>query len=199
MISKLLTSLILYALVLGISCHRNTQPIISNKAIVNGDFEQDLSVDWIKNTSGLSYSDNIDRAVNLDSDENYELVLEKVSAGHIKLFQTIDITTLNMQFSASANLRAYEYNPSASYWAAAAVCLRYLGENNGLLGETRIARRSPHCPWQNSGTLHIINVTNESWQTHSFNLRDELLNLSSVNLDAIKKIQVVLMDTTNGC
>ncbi len=184
---------------LCVFCHRNTQHQVSNKSIVNGDFEQDLSIGWLRKTSGLSYSDNIDRATNLDSDVDYEVVLEKVSAGYIKLFQTVDISTTNLNFSVSANMRAVEHNPYASYWAAAAICLRYLNENNVLLGETRIARRSLHCPWQNSSTFHIINVTTENWQTHSFNLRDELQNLTAVNFDDIRKIQIVLMDTTNGC
>lgn len=191
---------ILSFLILFIYCHRNTQPPPSNKTLLNGDFEQELNIGWIKNTAGLNYSDAIERARNLDSDDDYELMIEKVNAGHIKLLQTIDVSTTSLNFSVSAKLQAIEHNSYASYWAAAAICLRYLNESNQLLGETRITHKSPNCPWQNNEKLHLINVPNpDNWYTYGFNINDELANLSAVNLSDIKKIQVVLMDTTNGC
>lgn len=182
------------------ACHRNSSPPTINKVIVNGDFEQELNIGWQRNTSGLNYSDEIARYQNLDGDNDFELVIEKINAGHIKLYQTIEFPTGDLQFSAKANLRSIEYNPNASYWAAAVICLRYLNDNHQLLGETRIVSKTAHCPWQNTNTLHLINVPHmDSWYTYSFKISEELSHLSGITVSDIKKLQIVVMDTTNGC
>jgi len=112
----------------------------------------------------------------------------------------VDVPSTDIQFSVTTKLSAFEFNQYANYWAAAAVCLRYFSSNNNLLGETRIVYKSPHYPWSNSNTVHLISVSDSSnWHTYSFNLNDELTNLSGINTANIKKIQIVLMDTTNGC
>lgn len=192
-------TLFLFVIIIG-ACHRNPLPPIINKVIVNGDFEQELNVGWQRNVSGLNYSDEIARYQNLDGDDDFELVIEKINAGHIKLYQTIDFAASDYQFSAKANLKAIEYNSNASYWAAAAICLRYLNDSQELLGETRIVFKTPHCPWQNTNNLHLINaISPDQWYNYSFKLSEELANLSGVNIADIKKIQIVVMDTTNGC
>jgi hypothetical protein len=176
------------------------KPTPSNDTLVNGNFEQELSVGWNQFIEYQYSSDTIDRAVNLDSDTDYEARIKKHDASCAKLDQTVNITSTNMQFSVRANLSANEFNQYATYWSAAAICLRYLGSNNDLLGETRIVYKSPHCPWVNSNTVHLIEVSApDTWQTYSFNLNTELTNLSGVTPANIKMIQVVVMDTTNGC
>jgi hypothetical protein len=175
------------------------QPVLSNKTLINGDFEQELTLGWTRNVSALSYADEINRITDLDSDDDYELIIEKINPGHIKLLQTVDILSADLQFSVNANLRAIEYNPNASYWAAAAVCLRYLNTKDDLLGETRITHKSPHCPWQATSRLHIIDTPEaDLWHAYSFNINDELLNLSGVQANEVKKIQVVFMAFAGG-
>lgn len=180
-------------------CYSNEVTIPAHKKLVNGDFEQDLTVGWTKMTTGFSYSDAVDRENDLDADANYELILEKVSAGDIKLFQKVDISSTNLNFSVNVKLSALEYNTNASYWAAAAICLQYLDKNEGLLGETRIIYKSPHCPWKNSSTVHLIEAANsDSWQNYYFNLNKELKNVSGIKPAEIKKIQVMFLATSNG-
>jgi len=169
--------------------------------LVNGNFEQPLSVGWLSSIGSQSTSDTIDQQTYFQPDPDYEVRVRKYDATHAKLYQTVDIPTTDLDFSVDANLYAYEYNTAATYWAAAAVCLRYLGQNGNLLGETRIAHRSMHCSWTSSSYLHIINVsTGNAWQSFTFNVAQELTtNLPLVNQQSIKKIDVVLLDTTNGC
>ena len=174
--------------------------IPSNDSLVNGNFEQELNIGWNQFIDYQNTLDVIDRATNLDSDTDYEARIKKYDASCAKLYQTVNITSTNMQFSVKVNLSANEINHYATYWSAAAICLRYLSSNNNLLGETRIVYKSAHCPWVSSNTVHLIEATvPDTWQTYSFNLNTELTNLSGVNPANIKMIQVVVMDTTNGC
>ena len=170
--------------------------------INNGDFEQPLTVGWTQAIGTPSSSDIIDRQVSYEPDPDYEVQVKKYDATHAKLFQRVNIPTMiNLQFTIKANLYAFEYNTSATYWSAAAVCLRYLDQNDNLLGETRVAQRSMHCPWTNSAALHIIDVTSpNTWLTYSFSVSQELsMYLPAVNQQNIKKIEVALLDTTDGC
>jgi hypothetical protein len=168
--------------------------------LTNGDFEQQLNVGWSQAIGTQGISDTIDRQIDFQPDLDYEARVKKYDATHAILYQTVNVPTTDLEFSISANLFAQEYNSTATYWAATAVCLRYLDNNDVLLGETRIAYKTAHCPWTNSTTLHIITELFPSiWSTYSFNVNNELANLSGVNPSDIKKIQVALIDTTDGC
>ncbi len=169
--------------------------------ITNGDFEQDLRIGWVMSLIDPTYGDTIDCLSKFDPDPDNELRVKKHHATLAKIHQTVNIPTTDLLFSISAKLYAYEHpSPSPYYWSASAIALRYLDRNYNLLGETRIAYKSPHCPWHNSPTLHIINVNDTlNWHTYSFNINDELNNLPGVNQNNIKKIQIALLDTTNGC
>lgn len=175
---------------------------ISNAGVLltNGDFEQDLDTGWTQTIQGALYLDTIDRATNYDPDPDYEARVKKYDAVYAKLSQTVNIETTDLEFFVSAKLYAYEYTPTVNYWASASVVLWYLDNNGDLLGETRICYNSPHCPYINSATFHMIEVADpNNWYDYSFNLDDELINLSGVNPLDIAKIEVALYDTTDGC
>lgn len=172
----------------------------AGRLLTNGNFEQPLTTGWYSAFGLPNVYDTIDRQTYFHPDPDYEVRVKKYDADYAKLYQTVNIPTTDLQFSISAKLFAYEYNPSASYWAAAAVCLRYLDANGNQLGETRIAHMSPHCPWTNTSTVRIIPVTDPAnWYNYQFNVNNELANLPGVNPLQIRKIQVALLDTTNGC
>ncbi|MEO0072442.1 MAG: hypothetical protein ABIK10_03225 [candidate division WOR-3 bacterium] len=172
----------------------------AGRLLTNGDFEQPLNISWYSSIISATSYDTIDRQAYFHPDPDYEVRVKKYDAVCAKLYQTVPIPTTDLDFSVNAKLYAYEYNPSASYWAAAAVILRYLDSNNNLLGETRITYKTPHSPWINTSTIHLINAPDpNNWYQYSFNLNSELTNLPGVNPSAIRKIQVVLMDTTDGC
>ncbi|MEO0077250.1 MAG: hypothetical protein ABIK19_06250 [candidate division WOR-3 bacterium] len=173
---------------------------IAGHLLTNGDFEQPLNIGWYSSFGLPGAYDTIDRQTYFDPDPDYEARVKKYDEMYAKLYQTVNVPTTDLDFSINAKLYAYEYTPGSGYWAAAAVCLRYLGANNNLLGETRIFHKTASCPWTNSSTIHLIHVTDpNNWYNYSFNLNNELANLPGVNAHNIKKIQVVLIDTTNGC
>jgi hypothetical protein len=168
--------------------------------LTNGDFEQPLNVGWSSAIGTTLPQDTIDRQIYFQPDLDYEARVKKYDATHVILCQTVNIPTTDLEFSVSANFFAQEYNSTTTYWAAAAVCLRYLDNNDVLLGETRIAYKTPHCPWTQSNTLHIISeMFSNTWNTYSFNVNSELANLTGVNPADIRKIQVAIIDTTDGC
>ncbi len=168
--------------------------------LTNGDFEQVLDSGWTDKIAGASTLDTIDRQTHFHPDVDYEARVKKYDDAYAKLFQTVDIPTTDLEFSVYTKLYAYEYNPIGVNWITAAVVLAYLDENDSLLGQTRICYNSPRCPYTNTPTFHMIpHPDPSSWSTYSFNIDDELRNLSDVTPSDIAKITVALFDTTNGC
>jgi hypothetical protein len=167
--------------------------------LTNGDFEQDLSAGWT--LSGTMYSlDTVDRATNYDPDADYEARIKKYDAPYVKLAQTVDIPTADLQFSVDVKLYAQEFDPLDVYWATAAIVLYYRDANNNLLGQTRICYNTPHCPYTNSNVFHMIEVpTGTDWYNYTFDIDYELDNLPGVSPANIAKIEVALYDTTDGC
>ncbi len=193
---KLLLPLLLFS----IFCHSNSQPPAINKVLINGDFEQPLTVGWKQKNQNVSYSDEINRATNLDDDEDYELIVEKLSSGQMKLYQIVEIANANLHFSVNAKMSAAEQNTEAEYWAAAVIGLLFLDKDNAVLGETKITAKSLHCPWTDTKNLHIISVDDYSkWHNYSFNINDELDNLPGINPKDVKKIQIAISAISQGC
>jgi hypothetical protein len=64
------------------------------------------------------------------------------------------------------------------------------------LGETRICRYSPPCPWASSNTVHLIPAADTLWHTYSFTLNSELANLPGVTPSQVRKVKICLLDTT---
>ncbi len=175
---------------------------VANAAVflTNGDFEQTLDNGWTDYISYPTSIDTIDRATGFHPDLDYEARVKKYDYAYARLSQTVDIWTTDLEFSVDAKLYAYEYNSAASYWATAAIVLAYRDVNGSLLGQTRICHNTPHCPYTNSSTFHIIPAPDpNNWYTYAFNINDELDSLPGVNPADVAKIEVALYDTTNGC
>ncbi len=164
--------------------------------LINGDFEQDLSMGWTT-TQGGSYI-YIDRATTYETDPDYELRAEKgAGSGFANVSQTIDITTPSeFNFSIKAKLYAYDNNADTLTYAGAAVRIIYRNTSGTFLGETRICQFTAPCPWQNTSTCHLIIASDSLWHNYSFNLQTELGNLPGVNPSNVKKVEIAFYDTT---
>jgi hypothetical protein len=172
--------------------------------ITNGEFEQEISDGWTASIGTQYTTDTIDRAVGFNPDPDFEARVKKYDATHAKLHQTVSIPSTmslaDLEFMVDARLSAREHTPSAPYWAAAAILIRYIDDNDNVLGDTRICWPTPHCFWTSSSTVNLILAADTSnWYNYSFNVNDELANVPGVNPPDIAKIQVALFDTTNGC
>jgi len=164
--------------------------------LTNGDFEDLLTIGWLDSLCGANAT--INRDTGYDPDPDYEAYAYKGSGdGYARLYQVVDILTTDLEFSVNAKLYAYDNHASA--WAAGAVVISYMNESGSILGETRIYRGSTGCTWTNSPTLHLITVSDTNWNNYSFNIADELVNLSGVNPSEVDKIGVALYSYADWC
>lgn len=178
-------------LLLFVSIH-----IQAGELITNGDFEQPLTEGWDEIRVGSNIT--INRGTGYDPDPDYEAnVYKGTGSGFAKLYQIVDIPAIHLDFTVNAEL--YAYDNSSSAWAGAAVMLSYMDEDENVLGITYICYRSPGCPWTNTSTTHVIPASNSSWNNYSFNIEDELTNLSGVDPLQVKKIEVSLLSQGSWC
>jgi hypothetical protein len=161
--------------------------------LTNGNFEQDFSVGWQNSVPG--YYDSLLRGPDYQFDPDMEAYVFHAYGGYFKLFQTVDIPSIDLQFSIEASMSAYDNNADTLCWAAAAVIVSYLSESNEVLGQTRICNYTTPCPWASSSTVHLIPVADELWHAYSFSVTSELGNLPGVDPLLIKKVEVAVYDT----
>lgn len=177
---------ILIALGLGLATAGN---FLSNPG-----FEEDLAIGWQSYVPTLY--DTITRGTGYEPDPDYEAYVYKYSGGYTKLWQTIDINSVDsFSFSIKAKLYAYDNDADTLCWAAAAVIVSYLNSSGTVLGATRICRMTTPCDWRNTTTQHLIAAADTLWHTYSFGLRTELANLPGVVPSQVKKVSVALFDT----
>jgi hypothetical protein len=169
---------------------------LATDLMVNGNFEQDLSVGWQESYLGSGYV--INRTTTLQPDPDYEVeVFKNNSNGYVVLQQTVDIPGTDVGFACTARLNAYDN--TAGDWAGSAFVIAYLNSSDQTLGETRICQYSTDCPWTASPTLHLIVAVDNAWHDYSFNINDELANLPGVNPLEISKLRIALFDTSKWC
>jgi hypothetical protein len=162
--------------------------------VANGDFEAPLDPPWQQSVLGAG---GIDRSANHQPDPDYEArAWHGTGNGHSRLYQVIPVPSVDLAFSVNARIRA---TATSTAWAAAGVVIAYLDQYDIPLGETAICRRSIHCPWANSESMHIIEAQDYIWETHAFNLSEELDNLPTIDPSAVKKIQISLLTVTFDC
>ncbi len=172
--------------------------VFSGNFLTNPAFEQDLAIGWTSYLADPSYGyDTIIRGTAYDPDADYEVMTASHFGYLTKLYQTVDIPSTNdFSFSIKAKIIGEDNDADTLCWAAGAVVISYLNASGAVLGETRICRFSPPCPWTNSSTRHLINVADTLWHNYSFTLNAELANLPGVTPSLVKKVQVCLFDTT---
>ena len=164
--------------------------------LTNGDFEQDLGVGWQQLSSGSNVT--INRGTAYDPDPDYEVFLEKgTGSGYAKLMQIVSIPTTDLEFAIDAKLYSYDNNEDTLCWAGAAVIVAYLDESGSLLGCTQICSHTEPCPWENSSTMHLMEIQDTMWHDFAFNIDYELDYLPGITPSEIAKIAVVLFDTTD--
>lgn len=186
--NKYFTIILIILMIAGIA--------FAGNLLTNGDFEQELDVGWQQSTLDIPFT--IERETYFDQDPNYEvLVLKTSSNGFVSLYQVVDIPNTDIDFSGTAKMFAFANLPGD--WAGAAVIISYIDESDAVLGETRICTYTTDSPWVDSPTLHLIVASDANWHDYSFNIDDELTNLSGVNPLDIKKLQIAVFDTSTIC
>lgn len=163
----------------------------------NGDFEEPLTNGW--GEVGTSSYYTISRGTHYDPDPDYEVnIIQGTGSGFARLYQIVSIPSTDIDFSANAKLYSWDNDPTGP-WASASVVISYLNEMNMSLGETYICSFSDNCPWSNTPTTHIIEVSDSSWHNYSFNIDNELINVSGVDPQDIKKLRISVYTENYHC
>ncbi len=167
----------------------------SRELVTNGDFELPPSVGWEELAWGeFADTGNCRMRYRHDHhpDRDFEVMVHKMLNKGYKLFQKIEIPTLDIRFSVSARLTSKTEN--RDYYAAAAICLEYLDGRDSVIGETRLYSATTGCPWVSTSMLHLIGAPDSlNWYDYDFSVEDELANLPGVEPDSIHAINVVLL------
>jgi hypothetical protein len=156
--------------------------------LVNGDFEDELTTGWYQY---IGPNGTIVRGVGYDGDSDYEAYVYKGTGnGNTKLYQIVEVPTTDLEFSVNAKLIAS--STSGSCWAGASILICYYGDDDTHLGCSRIAHRTAACPWSNTDTSHVTQVTDTLWHNYAFNIDDEISVIPSVTGTDVRKILVAL-------
>ncbi len=165
------------------------------ECVVNGDFEQELEVGWQQLDAATNAA--IARNADLDDDPDHELGLRfDNGVGEISVWQRLAIPDTDLDIATTLRARA---SGSGGAWVAAGFGLSYLDRNLVVLGQTFIGRMSSDCPWYDSPTLHLVTSAHDEWEQYSFNLNDELANLSGVDPSEIMYLEVEVYSTAENC
>lgn len=169
--------------------------IVVNDEIINGDFEQELTIGWQKaNKNYVGYNSIKLLGVNKN---NYAYV-KKDMCGYAKLFQTIKIDNLNQNLSVRLNLNAYANRQG--YIATSAFIIGFLDEENNVLAETRIAYSTAGLSNTPTSYHHLVNP--KEWKNHTINLKEEIDRFSKIDPNQIMKLKIALYaygSNTQGC
>ncbi|MEO0079226.1 MAG: hypothetical protein ABIK44_00915 [candidate division WOR-3 bacterium] len=167
---------------------------LGQELLVNGDFEQELSVGWTYTDSG-SGTHLAQRGTEYQPDPDYEAyVYQYDNPGWTRLSQRVDVPGVALQLSFWA--RFNEGGGSSTCWPAACFQVCYYNDDNVLLGETRYYY-STYADWVPSPTLSLYRITNPDWSRYELNIPDELTqNLPGVNPGEVAKVEVALFSYT---
>jgi len=169
----------------------------SQNLLVNGDFEQELSVGWTRDSGGYGFF-TMDRQTNLEPDPDFEARCSLYSgSGYCRLSQSAAVPHHWMAVSFRAAFAIA--GGSSTCWPVAYVAIGYLNSADELLGETRVYYHNSYCTWVPSATLSLIDVTNPDWTQYQVDVEEELrLHLPGVNPADVRQIRVSLADSTAG-
>ena len=159
--------------------------------LVNGDFEQELTVGWTYTDSGYGTHWAVrDPGYQPDPDNECQ-TYQYDNPGWARLEQVVDApgTVLELSFWASFA----ESAGTSTCWPAACFCVTYYDAAMTPLGETRYFY-STYANWTPSGTLSLYRVTDPNWAHYTLNVAEEIgNNLPGVNPSDVARVGVALL------
>uniref|UniRef100_A0A7C6A9W1 CBM-cenC domain-containing protein n=1 Tax=candidate division WOR-3 bacterium TaxID=2052148 RepID=A0A7C6A9W1_UNCW3 len=168
----------------------------TQELLINGDFEQELTVGWTFVQSG-SGTHLVNRDVSYHPDPDYEaMAYQYDNPGWTKLSQTVFVPGPMLELTFTASFA--ESGGVSTCWPAACFSVCYLDADDNVLGETRYYY-STYADWTSTSTLHLIRIYDPNWNTYSLDIAEELANnLPGVNLSEVVKVEVALYAYTHS-
>jgi hypothetical protein len=162
----------------------------------NGAFELPLDSGWVLTIAGAG-DGSAQQSPRYVHDPDSELLVYRYNSGRTRIDQTVAIAGTDIFFGCDARLVTWEADTGSRTWAAAAVILYYKDSAGTVLGETRIASCSEHCPWQSGPAVHVIRV-DRAWHSWLIDVTAELESVPAVNPAAVRRIGIAVADTSDG-
>ena len=184
----------------------------SDNLVINGDFEQDLSVGW-KKVIDWDQNNVANAGVNWAKiepelfDSKNVLHLYHKGISQISLIQEIPVSTTDLEFSISTKLFAAGYSGDGHNYNGTFFWLEFQDDTGRVLGD--IWWRAWSYGWHTSGLTNLIDspvrrvVVQEGlnrgsvdikWKTYTINLRDEFSTyMVGVEKAKVKKIVIKML------
>jgi hypothetical protein len=171
----------------------------ADNLLVNGDFEESLSVGWTDTIVGtlgygmFTWSDTLGQP-----SPGFAAAAYKTLLYYSSLSQTVSIPNTNVRFDFDGRLRIG--GGSSTCWPTAAFMVTYFDGAGTSLGNTRIYLHDQYNTWVNSDTQHLIEATApEVWTQYSLNVADELSgHLPGINPAGVAQLRFELFAYDNG-
>jgi hypothetical protein len=164
--------------------------------LVNGDFEQNLSVGWIYTRSAGASAGAI-RDTEFQTDPDWETADSLVYQGWSKLEQVVNAPGANLTLRFSARFAIG--NGTAPCWPIACVTIGYFDGSDELLGETRFIYHDTNSHWTSTPTFSVIEVADPNWNEYTLDVADEFArHLPGIDPGTVGRIGVALFDSTSG-
>ncbi len=188
---------IIFAVVLSLGMGVSAAAV---ELITNGDFEASLDIGWherVINANDGYWEIARDTiydywGYNGDHDSDYEATVFKGRDTLAELSQTVELPSLDLDFSITCAVEAFA---DAYVLSLGAVTVEYEDSAGTPLGGTVIYCAVPFdyiAPDCDTTTTHLYPATIDRWDKYKFNIAQELAHLSGVNPQAVKKLRVAL-------
>lgn len=165
--------------------------------LVNGDFEQPLSVGWKDTVFSLGGDYRFERSDTFGSGTGYAAKVYKLLALFASLSQVAPVPGPDLRLSFDARLRIEE--GSSTCWPVAAVFARYRTGQGRELGATCWYKHSIYANWRSSDTFHLIEVTADGWNHYELDIAAELnANLPRINPADVAQVVIDLYAYDSG-
>ena len=173
-------------------------PAAAQELLVNGDFEQDLSVGWQDTVNSLTGSWLFERSDTLGQSSGFAGRIEKSLAAFAALTQQVMVPNQHVLLSFDARFRIG--GGSNTCWPVASVIVRYLDATGTELGNTKFILHNEFCTWANSDTAHLIEIENpDAWANHQLDIAQEIYgNLPGVNAWNVAQVRLEIHAYDNG-
>jgi hypothetical protein len=171
----------------------------SANLLVNGDFEQPLTVGWRDTVSDFGGEYRIERSDTLGQPvPGHAARVYKALAEFASLYQTVDIPSTNatLEFDGRFIIDA----GSSTCWPVASLWVRYLNALGTELGNTRFYRHNQYANWVRSDTVSLIEVTeNGVWRHYSLDIAEELAtHLRGIVPAQVRQLKIDLFSYASG-
>ncbi len=173
--------------------------VASADLLSNGDFEQPLDVGWTQDVRETAGDHHFERTDTLGQPvPGYTGQAYKYLAQHACLYQAVEVPSVELELAFDGRFQLG--GGSNTCWPAAALVVCYRDQDDAELGKTMYVLRTEYCTWEDSDTLHLIDIEDPGvWAGYRLEIARELAdNLAGINPGDVAKLRIELYSYDSG-